>query len=464
MRIPTAALLLTLCLVTGCLILPVPIPPTGTRVDEAAGKLVIGETTRADVHALLGPPNRLATDRHEVWELERDPFHFYWIIMFGGPGYATGTEFRTGEAFGFALAVAYDAAGRVEDWRWLRRDDGRGAAGGTGTIHPPLAFANRELWRHDAVLLRSDGALLLIGLRTRGRIDLVIPAGDGREPQAFSGGLGTCGSLQAFSQAIEPLPLVLLDDQLVSVPLALSAAARPCDWHTTAPGLLTGVPRDSLAIDGDGAVLARFAGTFVVLRHPGAGLDIRDLDGVLLASTESGTSMPLLAADRSSSRLLLRLPLGGDWYRYFLYDRPTGRLVELSAVRAAAVTAGCGRGGIALSPDGLEAALLCNAHLQRWALTDPLAPSLTSILPVPNGPERGVVAYAGDGTRLLAGRNAIALWRLADGALEAYLPDTGSAVVLNASSLLLTPDGNAVATGSGFWQLVAPSPPTEGDS
>ncbi len=47
----------------------------------------------------------------------------------------------------------------------MRRDDGRGATGGSGTVHPPLAFANHELWRHDAVLLRSDGALLLIALR-----------------------------------------------------------------------------------------------------------------------------------------------------------------------------------------------------------------------------------------------------------------------------------------------------------
>jgi hypothetical protein len=457
MTIRSAALLLALCLVTGCIVLPVPIPPTGTRVDEAAGKLVIGETTRAEVHALLGPPNRLATDRHEVFELERDPFHFYWIIMFGGPGYATGTEFRSGEAIGFGVTVAYDAAGRVEDWRWLRRDDGRGATGGSGTIHPPQTFANRELWRHDAVLLRSDGALLLIGLRTRGRIDLVISAGAERQQQTFSGDLGACGSLQAFSEVIEPLPLVLLDDQLVSVPLAISAAARPCDWHTTAPGLLTGVPRDNLTIDGDGFVLARLAGTFVVLRTPRAQLDIRDLDGDLLASTEPGTSMPLLAADRSSSRLLLRLPLGRDRYRYLLYDRPMERLIELSAVTATAATASCARGGIALSPDGLEAALLCNGHLQRWALADPLAPSIASILPVPNGVERGVVAYADDGTRLLAGRNAVAVWRTADGVLEAYLPDTGSAVVLNASSLVLTPDGNGVATGAGFWQLVAPS-------
>lgn len=455
-QVPRALVIALLLALAGCVILPIPIPPRGTQVDVAAAKLVIGETTRAEVHALLGPPNRLATDRHEVFELERDPFHFYWIIMFGGPGYATGTEFRTGETFGFGLAVAYDEAGRVEHWRWLRRDDGRGAAGGSGTIHPPQTFANRELWRHDAVLLRSDGALLLIGLRTRGRIDLVISAGDGRQQQAFSGELGTCGSLQAFSEVIAPLPLVLLDDQLVSVPLALSAAARPCEWDTTAPGLLTGVPRDSLTIDGDGIVLARLAGTFVVLRHPGAALDIRDLDGDLLASTEPGTSMPLLAADRSLSRLLLRIPLGRDRYRYVLYDRPRERLVELSAIAATAARSGCARGGIALSPAGREAALVCHGHLQRWSLADPHAPTLVSALPLPNGIERGVVAYTADGARLLAGRNGVAVWRTADEVLEAYLPDTGSAVVLNASSLVLTPDGKGLATGRGFWQVAPP--------
>jgi hypothetical protein len=445
---------------SACVILPIPIPPRGTEVDVKAATLVIGETTRAEVHALLGPPNGFVSDRHELWALEWDPAHMYWIILLGGPGYASGDAFRTGGVVGYSVVVGYDNAGVVRSWRWQRQADGGGATSRTGLLAPPATFANRQFWRHDVALSRGNSDLLLLDIREHGPITLTVVTEDGHEPQVSSGESGPCGRLKGFQPVYEPLPVVLVDGRLVSVPLVLQEGAQPCDWETTAAGRLVGVPRDGFTVDGDQPALsrpARLAGTLVVLRAGEADLEIRSIDGDLLATTRAGTSMPLLATDSTiSARLLMRIPEDGAALRYVLFDRSTQQLVELAALAAGAQRAGCAKGGMALAPDGAEAALLCDDHLQLWSLVNPRMPELAAIVPLPAGIARGVVSYVHGGQRLAAASSGIALWRTDDWALEAYLPDTGALVVTSGSGLVLTADGKAVATSTGLWQAVEP--------
>jgi len=122
----TAALWLVVApALLGCFALPpVPVPASGTKV-EVVEQLTIGESDRADVHALLGEPNRLASSRHEVWDLDYDPFHTYFIIGFGGPGGGGATDtpiyFGDDTPSRTRLAVRYDGEGKVASWRWEGR-------------------------------------------------------------------------------------------------------------------------------------------------------------------------------------------------------------------------------------------------------------------------------------------------------------------------------------------------------
>jgi YD repeat-containing protein len=74
---------------------------------------------------LLGEPKRLASPRHEVWQLDYDPFHIFLIAVLGGPGGGMGgagwTYFGDNTPGPTTVAVEYDAEGKVASWRWEGR-------------------------------------------------------------------------------------------------------------------------------------------------------------------------------------------------------------------------------------------------------------------------------------------------------------------------------------------------------
>ena len=173
---------------TGCVILPIPIPPRGIEVGQQSGQLVVGETTRAEVHALIGPPAHRPGTRFDVWELERDPFHVHWVILFGGPGYATGGDFRTGRVVRSSLVVGYDADGRVDSWRWLD-SDGRGQESGDAAPSSPLFALNRRLvWDAARVVMLPDDEALLVTTDEPHRLTIErIALTDGRRLGQWTG-------------------------------------------------------------------------------------------------------------------------------------------------------------------------------------------------------------------------------------------------------------------------------------
>jgi hypothetical protein len=150
-RVPCALIIALLLALAGCIVLPVPMPPRGTQVDVEAAKMVIGETTRAEVQALLGSPNRLAFGHREVWELDRDPAHMVFVIVAGGPGAAFVGGTRTGEAGvrRYVVEVAYDEAGLVLSWQWI-------AADGSGTASDGASSAAPAARPESLLSLRAD--------------------------------------------------------------------------------------------------------------------------------------------------------------------------------------------------------------------------------------------------------------------------------------------------------------------
>lgn len=452
MTMRSAAFLLTLCLVTGCVILPVPIPATGTRVDQEAPKLVIGETTRAEVRTLLGPPRHQISERYDIWALERDAAHMLWLWMMGGPGAAIGDALRFSAPVQYSLVVAYDDAERVAHWRWVT-DRGLGQSSDAhAPVTPPLVPMRQHEWSVDQVIPAGDGTALLIDLGEPGRIAVERrDLAEGRTLEAWTGEARGCGQPMNYLPG-RVVDFALVADELVGVQKSFVAPVALCRWRFAESGRLDFA--DGFLGDANGP--ARLARDLVVHRRPGPGIAVSTLTGAQLVSISDRATLVAVAAGAGAERLLV-LTAMEDRYGFWFFRRRLDQLSELPAMSTTTMGQSCFVPTIALAPDGRTAAIACSSHLQLWTIADDgMSSDLLDVLPTPPGIESDSLAFSADGTRLVAGPNGLAVWRTADWTQEAVLPaPEPRAWIATAVGLSLTSDGSGVAATTGFWRLVS---------
>jgi hypothetical protein len=449
MKVWRMARLLTLLLLTGCIVLPVPIPPRGTRVDQEAPKLVIGETTRADLRALLGPPTHAMGERYDVWTLERDPFHISWIIAFAyGPA---GVE-RSSEPIGYSLVTVYDDAERVAEWRWVTDSGLNQSSHASAPVTPPLVPIRQQEWSVDQVIPADDGTALLINLGEPGRVAVERrDLADGRTLEAWIGEAGGCGQPMNYLPG-RVVDFALVADELVGVQKGIVAPAALCRWRFAEGGRLDFA--DGFLGDANGP--ARLARDLVVHRRPGPVLAVSTLAGEQLVGISAQATLIAVSAGAGAQRLLIVTAME-DRYGFWFFRRGLDQLSELPAMSATTTGRSCAVPTIALAPDGRTAAIACTAHLQLWTIAeDSMSSELLDVLPIPPGIEPNSLAFSADGTRLVVGSNGLAVWRTADWSLEAVLPRPEPyAWIPTAVGLSLTSDGSGVAASTGFWRLAA---------
>ena len=469
-RVPRALLIASLFALAGCVILPVPIPATGTRVDVEAAKLVVGETTRAEVEALLGPPNRLAIDHREVWELDRDPAHMVFVMVAGGPGGAFVGGTRTGEAGvrRYVVDVGYDAADMVLSWRWIAAD-GSGMASDGGRSAAP-APRPTELWSRpaDRVFFEGPDQALVVDLSEPGSMLVErIEVATGTRLESWRGADRACRTGIALRPG-RALQLGRLADGFLGVPVLVGSHAVPCRWRMAGGGRLEADILWDLAVP-ETFLAARLAGDMVLREEPGDGIAVFAADATRLATLPLKARLTAVAADARATRLLVQTrSASGASASYWLVDRALFRPALLGQLAPLGADETCRRSAPAMAPDGRRVAFACAAHLQIWRLGETAAETaLERVLLLPGGGAMTALAFSADGARLVAGHAGIAVWRTADWLLESLLPAADAGAHWLVDGLWLAPDGSRMATSAGIWQLVpdasgpdAPGPQT----
>ena len=450
---------LAILALAGCLVLPLPIPPTGTAVDSEVTAFDIGSTTREQVRRTFGEPNILASDQFDIWQLEHDPAHLWVFVGFGGPGDATGAELRTGATLDYYVVVAYDAEGKVTSWRWARSSDVQTASSDSGVGGPPFEPVRVVQWKVDWVLRSSDGELFLVEISNDRRMKLAaVSEIDGTIFRSMNGDGPDCGVLVPFNFADREVSIGWSEGKLVSVPPALKPDAMPCEWGTSPGGDFGGVPLGKFTAS-ERPLPARLVGEFIVLRDPAGTVNIFDLRGRLLAPIEGEWTISHAATNVGSTRLLLRLIPPQGRMSFWLFDRDKAELFEVEKMSRATRSEACYPGFLALSPDGELAALRCTWGVELWSV--PVAhedAERLEILPLPFGLKPSQIAFSPDGRRLVAAQPGIVVWRTSDWQIEAFRGDSVSSVLRNcefqrpSSPITKT----AVATGDGsFWGTIA---------
>ena len=118
-RIFGAALVPAALSLTGCVILPVPTPPTGSEIvgDDSMKSIKPGVTTRADVLLELGDPS----ENEEADRL----FAYDWKVSYGSIVWAWGITYNVGGAGGYrlwayrCLAMEFGPSGTVTRTAYL---------------------------------------------------------------------------------------------------------------------------------------------------------------------------------------------------------------------------------------------------------------------------------------------------------------------------------------------------------
>jgi hypothetical protein len=464
-RVPCALIIALLLVLAGCMILPVPIPPRGIQVDVEAAKLVIGETTRAEVQALLGSPNRLAIGHREVWELDRDPAHMVFVIVAGGPGGALAAAPRTGETGvrRYVVDVAYDDADVVLSWRWIAAD-GSGIASDGGSSAAPAARPESLLsLRADRVFFEGRDRAFVVDLAEPGSMVVErIEVATGARLESWRGPDKACRTGIALRPA-RALHLERLDDGFLGVPVMVGPHAVPCRWRIAGADSLEADILWDMAVP-ETFLAARLAGDMVLREDPDNGIAVFGADGARLATLPLSDRLTAVAVDTNGTRLLVQTRSGsGAGASYWLVDRPLFRPQPLAQLAPLGVDETCRKTAPAMAPDGRRAAFACAAHVQIWRLGETAAETaLERLLLLPGGGARAALAFSSDGARLVAGHAGIAVWRTADWALESLLSAADAGAHWLVDGLWLSPDGSQMATSAGIWQLVpdAPEPQT----
>ncbi len=439
----------------GCLIVPVPIPPSGTSAREVEAGLDIGVTERVQVHELFGEPALVIDDRHELFDLAVDPFHFWILMAVGGPGYASGSAGRTGEERTYGLAVVYDEADHVAGWRVLLPRTGV-STGADGRLRPaPPAPIQIEQWRGDQVLEAQDGTLMVLAGTLSRPLQLTLRDGrSGSVQRKVEGNVKGCGLLATSASALTgSWPLVrLVDDQLVSVPPEITADAAPCRWAIDDGGKLVATRIDALVVP-DQTLKARLMGDLVLRERPEDGVDILTLAGEQVAHLPMPWPVRAAASDATRGRMLLRMESDEAGEAFWLFDRATAALEPVPEM-APADAAVCSARHIALAPDGELAALRCGAHIEIWRLPLAGAPArLLEVLPLPQDARGPDLAFTPDGGRLVFGARGFVVWRTADWTVEAFLSGDAMEPAATASHVLPIANGSRIATRYGLWRI-----------
>jgi hypothetical protein len=454
----------------GCFILPpIPIPPSGTS-GEVVEQLRIGESRRADVHALLGEPNRLASPHHEVWELEYDPFHIYFIMGIGTPGGGGATDrpiYLGDETETRArVAVEYDREGKVASWRWegrtlepvsmSERERFRDYLYGTSDPKSsPLEPSRIVPWRADAYALSPDGQRAAL-LQESWRVE-IIEISTGRQiavsrewPAAC--GMGTIG-LGFAETGVVSLPAGLRPRRVVS------GRGGVCHWRQDGGELVADLALASgMASELERARNVRLTSRFVIADRGDGGISLWDLSGALVTAlgsdrSEYVTGSATVSAD-GNSLAVERWVARDAPPTLVLHDVSSGTQRTLTlpgpAYRPQPLAA------LALAPEGDLLAIHRWTHIEVWRLGPrDETPSLSTALPLPAPNIAGGLGFSADGSRLIAASPDFALvwdtddWRVVGRAVSGAFRDAPTW----SGTLELTPDGSHIATRSGLWRI-----------
>jgi hypothetical protein len=453
--------LLPASILTGCMLIPpIPIPLPSYGVEgEAVAQVRVGQSARADVHALLGEPNRLASLQHEVWELEYEPPR---ILLTGWDKMLYPDQLPSRAT----VAVEYDLEGKVARWRL------------EGRTLEPVDFAEPERfrdyvhdasepepkpfeplpvlpWRAHALAVSPDGqrvALMAASLRIR-----VVEVPSGREIAASVDWPHVCGT--------EAIALGFAETGIVSLPATGSQLGGPCEWREQG-GELIGAPASApeMTWDLEGSRLVRIRGRFAIARREDGSVSVWDLSGALVTvlNSERFRYRPTsVAIAPDGSLVAIELAVEPDAMpELLLHHVATGaeRVLTLPgpAHQPQPLAA------LALAPSGELLAIDRWTHVEVWRLGGPEAtPVLEAALPLPPPMAGGGLGFSQDGGRLVSESGIDLIWET-----QSWRPivRTTRRTLSNAPTLQLTQDGSHVATPSGLIRIVPQSaPPTAGN-
>lgn len=455
----------------GCIILPVPIPipPSGTR-GEVVEQLRIGESSRTEVHALLGEPNRLASARYDVYDLEYDPLHFYLIMGIGGPGGGGGDVVPLGERESRTrVAVEYDREGKIAGWRWEGRTLGRVPLSeaeeyrdyvygmsepGPAPVQPSWVLP----WQAQAYALSPDGQRAALMQESR-RLE-VLETSTGRQIAVSREWPADCG--------IGAMALGFVATDVVSLPVSLSrrmvhsARGGFCRWQEGAGALVADpAAAPDMATELARARRSRLVGRFVIVNRQDGGISVWEASGAPV--TELGSDRfeyvpgsatisadgSLLAVERvvarDASPTLVLHDIANGTQRVFTLPGPAHKPQPLAK--------------LALAPTGDLLAIHRSTHIEVWRPGGPdETPFLETALPLPPPTIAGGLAFSADSSRLVAASNYILVWETQSW----HVIGRGTSEMLSnaptpSGELELTPDGSQIATGSGLWRIAPDS-------
>lgn len=425
----------------GCMIIPIPIPVPPSGQSGEVSPLQVGKSTRANAHELLGRPNLLATPHHDLWELERDPFHL--VVLWGSspiPVYFGEDRTR------YRIAIAYDEAGKVSGWRsesarltedsevdWASRTL---IAASIGTVEPAPAERSR-IWTADAYAISPDGervALLQMDEQGEARLELLD----------LVTGLSVAKSPE-WSDACGDGAMTLGYDGEDVLSLSYEAGLL-CRWRADRGSLTTEV----ISRPVPGGVMDRLLGRFVVVRNAPHNLSLWDV------ASDRITALP--AAGRLSSATLA---LDADGHMlaaaFFGYPRILLVALPLGAQQVLSLPAHTSIQSMALTPAGDLLAVGDDRYVQVWRLHPDLAdaPVLEAVLPLPLFlPGESELAFSPDGRRLVLASSGALVWEVDGWRQVGRVPfDTFPRAVTESWRLELTPDGSHIATPSGLWRI-----------
>jgi hypothetical protein len=455
-------------LLGGCVILPIPIAPSGERA-EAVTRLEIGESTRAEVHKLLGRPNLLTTPRHELWEIERQPFHLAVLLAIAGPGGGGGGGilplYPGGESPArHRITIDYDDRGRVSGWRSesVQLDQDQEIRPWSLTTYAasaprvePVSPGRWRLWSVQGYALSPHGE----------RAALLYPAEEGRAQLELLD-LARARSLalsREWPAACEGDAIMLgFDaDAILTLP---AQRGLLCRWRAVGDALVAEVTSSpSLRVALQGRATARLLGRVIVIRQGATYISIWEAAGGHIATLpiEERLSSSNLGLDADASSLAAAFFSRPQALPRVLLVQVAGGVHQVLSLGALAEIM-----ALALAPDGDLLAVRDNRHVEIWRLPRALsaAPALEAALPLPfDLPAGSELAFSPDGRRLVLASTGALVWDVEGWRQVGRVPFlTFPNAVRYSRRLELTPDGSHLATPSGLWRIAPKRTGSEG--